>query len=82
MSRTVGPFRLIAAVCLIDAVVVVRAWSVHLPLHCSCVRSAEAPGLAGWGGAVIVTDVVLGALAVWLGRTVDRTVSRSQPHHG
>jgi hypothetical protein len=76
-ARTAGPFRLIAAVCLVDAAIVVRAWSVHLPLHCSCVRSAGSPALAGWGGAVIVADVVLCALAVWLGRTVDRTASRS-----
>jgi hypothetical protein len=76
VARGVGPLRAVAAVGLVDAVVVVRAVSAHLPLHCSCARTAGAPALAGWGGAVILTDVVLAAGAVWLSRSGARQERR------
>ena len=62
--------RAAVALLVVDAVIVVRAWSAHIPLHCDCVRRAGAPALAGWGGAVIGLDVALAALAVWLSRPV------------
>jgi hypothetical protein len=62
--------RAAVALCLLDAVVVIRAWSARIPLHCDCVRRAGAPTLAGWGGGVIAADVALCALAVWLARPV------------
>jgi hypothetical protein len=65
-----GALRAAAAICLVDAVLVFRAWSAHSPLHCDCVRRAGAPALAGWGGAVIAADVVLCAIAVWLARPI------------
>jgi hypothetical protein len=75
-ARGVAPFRAVAAVCLVDAVVRARAVSAHLPLHCSCVRTAGAPALAGWGGAVIVVDVILAGGAVWLSRSGARQERR------
>jgi hypothetical protein len=62
--------RAAVALCLVDAVVVIHAWSARVPLHCDCVRRAGAPALAGWGGGVIAFDVALSALAVWLSRPV------------
>jgi hypothetical protein len=62
--------RAAAGLCLVDAAIVMRAWSAHLPLHCDCVKRAGAPALAGWGGVVIVLDVGLSVLAVWLARPV------------
>jgi hypothetical protein len=75
-ARGVAPLRAVAAVCLVDAVVVARAVSAHLPVHCSCVRTAGAPALAGWGGAVILADAVLAAGAVWLSRSPARQERR------
>jgi hypothetical protein len=69
-ARRSAAARAAVALCLVDAVVVIRAWSAHIPLHCDCVRRAGAPALAGWGGGVIAADVALCALAVWLGRPV------------
>jgi hypothetical protein len=69
-ARRRAAARAAVALCLLDAVVVIRAWSARIPLHCDCVRRAGAPALAGWGGAVIAADVALCALAVWLGRPV------------
>ncbi len=71
-TRAVAPLRLAAALCLIDALIVFRAWSARLPAHCSCVRRAGAPALAGWGGAVILLDLGVVILAVWLSRSRDR----------
>jgi hypothetical protein len=76
-ARGVAPLRAVAAACLVDALVVARALSAHLPVHCSCVRTAGAPALAGWGGAVILIDVLLAAGAVWLSRCHARQVRRS-----
>jgi ABC-type amino acid transport system permease subunit len=75
-AQHVAALRAAAALCLIDAVLVVRAWSARTPLHCDCVRRAGAPALDGWGGAVIATDVALCALAVWLSRPARRRVNR------
>ncbi len=69
-ARGTAALRAAAAVALFDAVVVFRAWSAHVPLHCDCVRRTGAPALAGWGGVVIAADVGLCALAVWLARPV------------
>jgi hypothetical protein len=62
--------RAAVGLCLVDAAVVIRAWSARMPLHCDCVRRAGAPALAGWGGGVIGLDVALSVLAVWLSRPV------------
>ena len=75
-AQPVAALRAAAALCLIDAVLVVRAWSARTPLHCDCVRRAGAPALDGWGGVVIAADVALCALAVWLSRPARRRVSR------
>lgn len=76
LSQNVAALRAAAALCLIDAALVVRAWTARTPLHCDCVRRAGAPALDGWGGAVIAADLALCALAVWLSRPVHRRVSR------
>jgi hypothetical protein len=67
-ARGTAALRAAAAICLVDAAVVIRAWTARSPLHCDCVRRTGAPALAGWGGVVIAADVVLCALAVWLSR--------------
>jgi hypothetical protein len=76
LSQNVAALRAAAAVCLIDAALVVRAWTARTPLHCDCVRRTGAPALDGWGGAVIAADLALCALAVWLSRPAHRRVSR------
>lgn len=61
-----------AAVCLLDGLLELRAWSAHLPLHCRCVRLAGSPALLGWGGAIAAADTALVALSIWLGRSMYR----------
>jgi hypothetical protein len=57
-----------ALLCLIDAAMLVRRWSVHLPLHCHCLPRTGAPAILGWGGVTFLADLGLTALAVWISR--------------
>jgi hypothetical protein len=54
--------------CLVDAAMLLRRWSTHLPLHCNCVPARGAPAILGWGGVTLLADLGLAALAVWLSR--------------
>jgi hypothetical protein len=58
-----------ALLCLLDAAMLVRRWTVHLPLHCHCLHSKGAPAILGWGGVTWLADIGLTALAIWLARS-------------
>jgi hypothetical protein len=60
--------RISAGLFVLDAVLLIRRWSVHLPLHCHCLPRSGAPAILGWGGAALMADMGLAALAVILSR--------------
>jgi hypothetical protein len=59
---------LAALLCLVDAALLIRGWSVHLPLHCSCLPKSGGPAILGVGGLELVADLALAGLAVWVSR--------------
>jgi hypothetical protein len=67
-----------ALLSLVDAAMLIRRWSVHLPLHCNCVPKHGAPAILGWGGVTWLADLSLAALAVWLSRGRDRDRDRDR----
>jgi hypothetical protein len=67
-----------ALLCLVDAAMLIRRWSVHLPIHCNCVPIHGTPAILGWGGVTWLADLGLAALAVWLSRGRDRDRDRQE----
>jgi hypothetical protein len=57
-----------ALLCLVDAAMLIRRWSVHLPIHCSCLPKSGGPAILGVGGLSFLADLALAGLAFWVSR--------------
>jgi hypothetical protein len=57
-----------ALLCLVDAFLLVRRWSVHLPIHCSCLPKSGGAAILGVGGLSFLVDLALAGSAFWISR--------------